>query len=84
MKNGRRWSSANAYLHEAIGCDNLTVITGAEAEWIEFDGRKATGIRVRRHGKSQVIRLQKELLHSAGDDDRRSRSRKDKRPALEH
>ena len=66
MKNGRRWSSANAYLHGATGRDNLTVLTGVEAERIEFEGHKATGIRVRQHGESQAIHVRKELLLSAG------------------
>ena len=40
MKNGRRWSSADAYLNHAAGRNNLTVLTNAEARKIEFKARE--------------------------------------------
>ncbi len=45
MHNGRRWSPADAYLRPAMSRPNLTVMTGVEADRIEFDGRRATGVR---------------------------------------
>ena len=66
MQNGRRWSSANAYLHAATGRDNLTVLTGAAAEKIELNGRKATAVCIRRGDATHAIRVRKELLLSAG------------------
>ncbi|MEJ8569474.1 GMC family oxidoreductase [Elongatibacter sediminis] len=47
QRNGRRCSSAVAYLNPARGRENLRVITGAHAEAIEFDGDRASGVRYR-------------------------------------
>ena len=44
VKNGVRWSTANAYLRPAMKRPNLRVITHALATRIVFDGRKAVGV----------------------------------------
>ncbi|MCW2943228.1 MAG: Choline dehydrogenase [Actinomycetia bacterium] len=44
QKRGRRWSAADAYLHPAMKRPNLTVITGAHAKKVTFEGVRATGI----------------------------------------
>lgn len=66
MKNGRRWSSANAFLGNAASRVNLTVLTDAEAEKIEFTGWKATGVTIRHNGASKTLDVGKELVLSAG------------------
>jgi choline dehydrogenase len=43
-RNGRRNSSAVAFLHGARGRANLAVRTGAEVERLIVDGRKVTGV----------------------------------------
>lgn len=45
MRNGRRWSPADVFLRPALGRPNLTVMTGVEVDRIEFEGRRATGVR---------------------------------------
>ena len=51
VKNGRRWSTANAYLKPALQRPNLKVITGALSQRILLDGRRATGVEFSRDGK---------------------------------
>jgi choline dehydrogenase-like flavoprotein len=43
-RNGRRCSTAVAYLHPAMGRPNLRVETRALATRVLLDGRKATGV----------------------------------------
>jgi choline dehydrogenase-like flavoprotein len=44
IKNGRRVSSARAFLHPAMGRPNLQVFTHAHATKILFEGKRAVGI----------------------------------------
>ena len=44
VKNGVRWSTANAYLKPVLHRSNLTVITGALSQRILLDERRATGV----------------------------------------
>lgn len=53
QRNGRRWSTATAYLAPARSRPNLTVMTRAFTEKVLFDGNRATGVCVRR-GNGQL------------------------------
>ena len=63
---GRRCSTARAYLRPAMGRANLAVHTQTLVECIEFDGRKATGVRYRRGGSTHSVRARREVILSAG------------------
>ena len=67
QKNGRRWSTADAYLRPAMKRPNLEVITGARVLGLELSGSRVTGVRYRtgRHG-AEVARPEREVLLSAG------------------
>ena len=60
--NGRRWSASTAYLSPAKKRKNLTIISKAKAEKILFEGKKATGIQVRRRGSTETIQAQHVIL----------------------
>ena len=47
QKRGRRWSSADAYLHPAEGRPNLTVRTGALTTRVLVEDGRATGVEYR-------------------------------------
>ena len=64
--DGRRCSTARAYLRPAMGRANLAVHTQTLVECIEFDGRKATGVRYRRGGSTHSVRARREVILSAG------------------
>jgi choline dehydrogenase len=66
VKDGVRWSAANAYLRPAMKRPNLTVVTHALATRIAFDGRRAVGVHYRRGGREQLVRARREVILSGG------------------
>ena len=66
QRNGRRCSTAAAFLHPAAERPNLDVITDAMALRILFDGARAVGVEVARGGKVEEIRADREVILSAG------------------
>lgn len=66
QKNGERWSVARAFLHPALGRPNLTVLTGALAERVLFEGRRAVGVAFRRGGASDSLMARREVLLAGG------------------
>ncbi|SHF34326.1 Choline dehydrogenase [Ruegeria intermedia] len=67
-KNGERCSAAAAYLFPVMDRPNLTVITGAQAREITFDGHRATGVIYRRGGKGAdlTVTAAREVLVCSG------------------
>jgi choline dehydrogenase len=66
VANGRRCSTANAYLRPALRRSNLSLITHALATRIVFDGRRATALEYRHGGASHHVSIGKELILSCG------------------
>ena len=66
MRNGRRCSSAVAFLKPARRRGNLHIFTGAQTEGVVLEGRHAVGIRVRRGGSLVEARARREVILSAG------------------
>ena len=66
VRDGRRWSAANAYLKPALPRPNLHVATHALASEILFQGRCAVGIRYRRGGESHVARAYRNVILCGG------------------
>jgi len=66
VKNGLRWSTANAYLKPARQRPNLKVITGALSQRIVLDGRRATGVEFIHAGARQLLQAKREVILSAG------------------
>jgi choline dehydrogenase len=66
VKNGVRWSTANAYLKPALDRPNLEVITGALSQRILLDGKRATGVEYVRAGGKQTLSAGREVILSAG------------------
>jgi len=66
-KGGRRWSAADAFLHPVRKKrENLTVVTGAHARRITFEGTRAVGVEYDREGKLHSARCEREVILSAG------------------
>src|SRR6476646_1096266 len=66
QKFGRRWSAARGFLKPALKRDNLRLETGCMVERVEFDGRRAAGVRFRQNGEVKVARCRGEVILSAG------------------
>ena len=66
QKRGRRWSSADAYLHPAMQRPNLTVRTGALTTRVLIEGGRATGVEYRCGGRVHTARATREVVLSGG------------------
>ena len=64
IKQGRRWSAANAYLRPALKRDTCTLVT-AFARKIIMDGTRATGVEVTRNGAIETILATSEVIVAA-------------------
>jgi choline dehydrogenase len=66
VKDGVRWSAANAYLKPAMKRMNLKVETLARVTRIVFEGRRAVGIVYERDGTRHEVRAAREVILSGG------------------
>ncbi|WP_106796857.1 GMC family oxidoreductase [Rhizobium sp. H4] len=66
QKGGLRWNTTKAFLRPAMKRGNLRVLTGAETERLEFDGKAVSGVRFRLGGRSCIARAAREVVLSAG------------------
>ncbi|WP_343559594.1 choline dehydrogenase [Kiloniella sp. b19] len=67
VKNGVRWSTANAYLKPSLNRPNLKLVTGALAKRILLEGKKAVGLEYLANGSTpKKVYANKEVILSAG------------------
>jgi len=78
MRDGRRWSTVDAYLRPAIARRNLTVLTGVSVSRLLIEDDRVVGVRFRPHGSrapgnggrivgaQQDARASREVVLSAG------------------
>jgi len=66
IRDGRRFSAAKAHLRKAQGRRNLTIMQETLAERIVFEGRRASGVAVRREGGGETIHARREVIVCAG------------------
>ena len=66
QKNGRRWSTARAFLDPARGRSNLRIETEAHTTRILLEGKRAVGVEYRQHGQTQQVRCDAEVILAAG------------------
>ncbi len=61
---GRRWSTANAYLRPALKRQNCTLLRGF-ARRVVFDGNRATGVEIERGGRTEILTARREVIVAA-------------------
>lgn len=66
QKGGKRHSTSAAFLTPVRQRANLTVLTGAEVMRVVFDGTRATGVELRRAGRTEIVSAAGEIILSAG------------------
>jgi 4-pyridoxate dehydrogenase len=66
IRDGRRDSTARAYLHPALGRPNLTVATRVLAKRIVLKGNRAAGVEFQQGGASVAVRAAREVILCAG------------------
>ena len=66
VRDGLRQSTSRTYLRPALSRKNLTLIKGAIADHIIFDGQRASAIQYEKNGTSQTAYANREIILSAG------------------
>ncbi|SEQ66668.1 choline dehydrogenase [Faunimonas pinastri] len=66
VHNGRRWSTANAYLRPAMRRPNLRIEIHSLASRIVLEGRRAVGVVFSRGGAEQIARARREVIVASG------------------
>ncbi|AOY79260.1 GMC family oxidoreductase N-terminal domain-containing protein [Moorena producens JHB] len=66
VKDGKRQSTAVAFLHPIISRPNLTIQTGALVTRILFEGRRAVGVAYVENGTEHHVKVNQEVILSAG------------------
>jgi choline dehydrogenase len=67
QRNGKRWSTNDAYLRPVRDRSNLTVVTGVTAARVKIAGGRAAGVVCRgRFGREHVLEAGREVILAAG------------------
>lgn len=63
---GVRWSASRGYLHPVMSRENLHVRINSHVTKILFEGKKAVGVELIHNGKKERVRVNREVILSAG------------------
>lgn len=66
IKNGKRQSTAAAFLKPIINRTNLTIYTETHVSKIIIENKKAIGVECIRNGKKETLKSNKQIILSAG------------------
>ncbi|MFV1466157.1 choline dehydrogenase [Idiomarina sp. HB] len=66
VKNGVRWSAANAYLRPAMSRPNLAIKTGVQVSKVLLEDKRAIGVELYEKNNTARFFVNKEVLLSAG------------------
>jgi choline dehydrogenase len=66
IRNGRRWSSADAFLRPALKRRNVKLVTGAWASKLRCEGRRVCGVEFFRDNERCFAAADREVILSAG------------------
>ncbi len=66
VKDGVRWSAANAYLRPAMKRPNVAVETHALVTRILFEGKRAVGVAYEKGGAAETVRAAREVILAGG------------------
>ncbi len=66
IRNGRRWSAADAFLRPALRRRNLSLETEAWASRLRFDGRRVLGVDYAKGGESRYAAATREVIVCGG------------------
>ncbi|MFP8965119.1 choline dehydrogenase [Pokkaliibacter sp. CJK22405] len=66
IRDGKRWSTAQAYLRPALERQNLSAEVGAHVTRILFEGTRAVGVEYSQDGETKKVMANKEVILSGG------------------
>jgi choline dehydrogenase len=64
IKNGRRWSAANAYLRPALKRQNVSLVKGF-ARRVVMENQRAVGVEIDARGTIQLVKARREVIVAA-------------------
>ncbi|MEM9355626.1 MAG: choline dehydrogenase [Pseudomonadota bacterium] len=65
-KDGRRCSTAVAYLKPVLSRENLELISDAAVERLVMEGKRVTAVTFQQDGQTKTVRVRREIILSAG------------------
>ncbi|KAL8613591.1 hypothetical protein ACOMHN_022010 [Nucella lapillus] len=66
LSDGVRYSTSRAFLYPILHRKNLHVVTDAHVTKVVFEGQRAVGVNLVRHGRKEVVGAGREVIVSAG------------------
>jgi choline dehydrogenase len=66
QRRGVRWNTSKAFLRPALGRANLRVLTGAQAERVRLEERRAVGVEFRKDGAPCFAAARAEVILATG------------------
>lgn len=66
IKDGKRHSTADAYLNPSLGRPNLTLSTGSQATRLLFDGKRCIGVEYSQNGEIKTATADREVIVCSG------------------
>ncbi|PSH70331.1 choline dehydrogenase [Phyllobacterium brassicacearum] len=66
QRGGLRWNTTKAFLRPILSRHNLRVVTGAEVERLELEGKRVSRVCYRSKGRACVAKSSAEIILSAG------------------
>jgi choline dehydrogenase-like flavoprotein len=66
QKGGERWSASRAYVEPARAAGKLHVIENALAERVNFDGKRAVSVTIRRGKGAETVKARKAVVLAGG------------------
>lgn len=66
MKDGKRWSTARAFLDPIRNRPNLQIVTDALVDHVILEGKRCVGVAYTVHGQKQEARCGREVILSCG------------------
>lgn len=64
IRNGQRWSAANAYLRPALKRKNVSLVKGF-ARRVVIENQRAVGVEIEAHKQIQVVKARREVIVAA-------------------
>ncbi|KAL8613592.1 hypothetical protein ACOMHN_022011 [Nucella lapillus] len=64
--DGLRYSTSRAFLYPVLHRENLHVVTDAHVTKVVFEGQRAVGVNLVRHGRKELVGAGREVIVSAG------------------
>jgi choline dehydrogenase len=66
IKDGQRFSMAQAYLYPVLGRKNVTLLVNTHIDRLSLSGNEVTGVEITREGKPLKVKVNREVILATG------------------